>query len=62
MCRRGALDDGKDIVLAHDEHVPERCQAASGYTQTGRETFELDVAGLGLPTNKLTIPVCRGSD
>jgi len=36
-------------------HVPERCQAAAGYTQTGSETFELKVADLGLPGDKLTV-------
>jgi exosortase len=36
-------------------HVPERCQAAVGYTQTGSETFEVEVADVGLPGNKLTV-------
>ena len=36
-------------------HVPERCQAAAGYTQTGSETFEVEVAGVGLPDNKLMV-------
>ncbi len=36
-------------------HVPERCQAAAGYTPTGSETFEVDIPGLGLPGDKLTV-------
>ena len=36
-------------------HVPERCQAATGYTQTGSETFEVIVPDVGLPDDKLTV-------
>ena len=36
-------------------HVPERCQAAAGYTQTGTETFEVEIADVGLPGNKLMV-------
>jgi len=36
-------------------HVPERCQAAVGYTLTDRETFEVDIPGVGLPGDKLRV-------
>jgi len=36
-------------------HVPERCQAAAGYSQTGSEIFEVEIPELGLPGDKLTL-------
>ena len=37
---------GKPVLVPH---VPERCQAAVGYTKTGTETFTVDVPGLDDP-------------
>ena len=52
---------GKPVLVPH---VPERCQAAVGYTQVGSETFDLELPGLGLPGDRLTLraSIFSGSD
>ena len=52
---------GKPVLVPH---VPERCQAAVGYTPVGSETFDLEFPGLGLPRDRLTLraSIFSGSD
>ena len=43
---------GKPVLVPH---VPERCQAAAGYTEGKSKTFTIQLPGFGLPDDTLTI-------
>ena len=43
---------GKPVLVPH---VPERCQAAAGYTKGESETFTVEIPGIGLPNDTLTV-------
>ena len=43
---------GKPVLVPH---APERCQAAVGYTKTGTETFSVQMPGVGLPEDKISV-------
>jgi exosortase len=52
---------GKPVLVPH---APERCQAAVGYTKAGTGVFSVDVPGLGIPGNTVSVraTVFSGTD